>query len=67
MLSMEEIEKSREAARLERQRNEDAEAAIRHRLSMAQRWFGYYNKSKDPQKKFKLIDQYNFLAQQRQR
>ena len=46
---------------------DDGEAFIRHKQEMARRWFKYYRKEKDQQKKFKLIDQYNFLAQSRQR
>ena len=49
------------------QEQDDKEAFIRHKQAMAKRWFGYYRKCKDSQKKFKLIDQYNYLAQQRGR
>lgn len=44
---------------------DDREAFIRHKQEMARRWFGYYKKCKDQQKKLKLIDQYNYLAKQR--
>ena len=44
---------------------DDREAFIRHKQEMARRWFGYYRKCKDKQKKFKLIDQYNYLARRR--
>lgn len=46
---------------------DDKEAFIRHKEAMARRWFGYYRKCKDPQKKLKLIDQYNFVATMKQR
>lgn len=42
---------------------DDREAFIRHKQAMAQRWFGYYRKSKG--NKIRLIDQYNYLARQR--
>ena len=47
---------------------DDREAEQRHRASMAKRWFfGYYRKCKDPEKKLRLIDQYNRLAKPRER
>lgn len=46
---------------------DDKEAEARHRASMAKRWFGYYRKCSDQQKKFKLIDQYNSLAKPKER
>ena len=46
---------------------DDREAFIRRKQALAKRWFGYYKKCKDQQKKVKLIDQYNYLAQQRGR
>ena len=49
------------------QQQDDREAEERHRVSMAQRWFGYYRKCTDQQKKFKLIDQYNSLAKPKER
>lgn len=45
----------------------DHEAYIRHKRSMAMRWFKYYHKCNDEKKKMKLIDQYNFLARERSR
>ena len=45
----------------------DKEAFIRHKQAMAKRWFGYYRKCQDQKKKMSLIDQYNKIAQQRQR
>lgn len=45
----------------------DHEAYIRHKRSMAMRWFRYYRKSKDEKKKMKLIDQYNKIAMMKQR
>ena len=45
----------------------DEETRIRHKQAMAQKWFRYYRACKDPQKKMSLIDQYNKIAQQRQR
>lgn len=44
---------------------DDKEAFDRHKEAIRKRWFGYYKKCKDQQKKFKLIDQYNYLARQR--
>lgn len=46
---------------------DDKEAEKRHRASMAHRWFGYYRKCTDQQKKFKLIDEYNSLAKPKER
>lgn len=46
---------------------DDKEAFIRHKKALAKRWFGYYRKCKYHDKKIKLVDQYNFLAQSRQR
>jgi len=46
---------------------DDKEAEQRHRASMAKRWFGYYKKCKDQKRKFKLIDEYNWLATTRER
>lgn len=46
---------------------DDKEAEQRHRASMAKRWFGYYRKCKDQQKKFKLIDEYNSLAKPKEK
>jgi len=45
----------------------DKETACRRKEALTRKWFGYYRKCKDPEKKFKLIDQYNFLAQSRGR
>ena len=42
---------------------DDREAFIRHKQSMAKRWFGYYKKSN--QKKLRLIYQYNKIATMR--
>ena len=46
---------------------DEKEAEERHRASMAKRWFGYYKRCADQQKKFKLIDQYNSLAKPKER
>lgn len=46
---------------------DDKEAEQRHRASMAKRWFGYYRKCGNQEKKNKLIDQYNSLAKPRER
>lgn len=46
---------------------DDREAFIRRKQALAKRWFGYYRKCKDPQKKLKLIDQYNLVATMQQR
>lgn len=45
----------------------DYDAWFEHKKRMAMRWFGYYKKCKDKQKKLRLINQYNHLAQQRGR
>lgn len=45
----------------------DKETKIRYKQAMAQKWFKYYRACKDPKKKIALIDQYNKIAQQRQR
>lgn len=49
------------------QQQDDREAFERHKQAMAQRWFGFYRKCKDQKKKIALLDQYNKIAQQRQR
>lgn len=49
------------------QEQDDKESFERHKQAMTKRWFGYYKKSKDRQKKLKLIDQYNFIATMKQR
>jgi len=46
---------------------DDREAFIRHKQAMARRWFEYYKRCQDQKKKFRLIDQYNALAQTRER
>ena len=46
---------------------DDKASFERHKEAMRKRWFEYYKRCKDQQKKFKLIDQYNFLAQSKQR
>ena len=46
---------------------DDREAFIRHKQELARRWFGYYKKCKDQKKKMSLVDQYNYLAHQRER
>ena len=46
---------------------DDKAAEERHRLSQAKRWFGYYRKCTDQQKKLQLIDQYNSLAKPKER
>lgn len=43
------------------------EASERHTRSVALRWFGYYKKSNDPNKRFDIIRQYNMIATMRQR
>ncbi len=49
------------------QQQDDKEAFERHKQAMAQKWFKYYRACKDPQKKMSLIDQYNRIAQMKQR
>ena len=44
---------------------DDREAFIRHKQAMAKLWFEYYKKCHNQQKKMALIDQYNYLARQR--
>jgi len=46
---------------------DEREAEERHRLSQAKRWFGYYRKCTDQNKKLALIDQYNSLAKPKER
>ena len=48
-----------------RQANIDHEAFLRRKQALAHRWFGYYRKCKDQQKKMLLIDQYNRIAKSR--
>lgn len=45
----------------------DRETFKRRKDALAHRWFGYYRKCKSQEKKFKLIDQYNWLATSRER
>lgn len=50
-----------------REKSIDKEAFIRRKQALVKRWFGYYNKCKDQQKRLNLIDQYNFIATMKQR
>ena len=43
------------------------EAKERHQRALALRWFGYYKKSNDPNKRFNIMKQYNQIATMRQR
>lgn len=43
------------------------DAAKRHQKALALRWFGYYKKSTDPNKRFDILRQYNKIASIRQR
>lgn len=43
------------------------EAIQRRRKALAMRWFGYYKKSNDPNKRFDILRQYNKIATMRQR
>lgn len=43
------------------------EAKQRHQKAMAMRWFKYYQKAKDPNKRFDIARQYNMIASMRQR
>ena len=45
----------------------DSETYLRRKLALAHKWFEYYKKCKDQNKKMKLIDSYNLLAKSRQR
>ena len=41
------------------------EAIQRRRKALAMRWFGYYKKSNDPNKRLDIIRQYNAIASMR--
>lgn len=43
------------------------EAKQRRQKALAMRWFGYYKKSKDPNKRFEILRQYNHIARIRQK
>jgi hypothetical protein len=43
------------------------EAIQRRRKALAMRWFGYYKKATDPNKRFDILRQYNNIATMRQR
>ena len=43
----------------------DHEEYLRYKRNLARRWFAYYKKCQDQQKKMKLIKQYNLLAHER--
>lgn len=43
------------------------EAKQRHKKALAMRWFGYYKKSNDPNKRFDILRQYNKIATMRER
>lgn len=43
----------------------DRETFIRRKQALALRWFGYYRKCKDQNKKFDLLRQYNRVARMR--
>ena len=43
------------------------EAIERRRRALAMRWFGYYKKSNDPNKRFDIMRQYNAIASMRSR
>lgn len=43
------------------------EAKERHQRALALRWFGYYKKSNDPNKRFNILRQYNKIATMRER
>ncbi len=43
------------------------EAKQRHQKALAMRWFGYYKKSNDPNKRFDILRQYNKIATMRER
>lgn len=45
----------------------DMDTFIRRKQALAKRWFGYYRKCTDQNKKFNLIDQYNSLAKPKER
>lgn len=50
-----------------REKNISREAFIRHKQSVAMRWFKYYKMCKDPKKKMELARQYNLAATIQQR
>ena len=43
------------------------EAKARRQKALAMRWFKYYQKAKDPNKRFDIARQYNMIATMRQR
>ena len=43
------------------------EAKARHQKALSMRWFGYYKKSNDPNKRFNILQQYNRIATMKQR
>lgn len=43
------------------------EAIKRRQNALAMRWFGYYKKSNDPNKRFEIMRQYNAIASMRSR
>ena len=43
------------------------EAIKRRQNALAMRWFGYYKKSNDPNKRFDIMRQYNAIASMRSR
>lgn len=43
------------------------EAKERHQRALALRWFGYYKKANDPNKRFNILRQYNEIATMRER
>ena len=50
-----------------RESNIPPEAIERRRKALAMRWFGYYKKSNDPNKRFDIMRQYNAIASMRSR
>lgn len=43
------------------------DAIARRKRALAMRWFGYYKKSNDPNKRFEIMRQYNAIASMRSR
>ena len=54
-----------EAEAQARESDIDKETYLRRKQALALRWFGYYRKCKDQNKKFDLLRQYNRVARVR--
>ena len=45
-----------------RESSTDSETYLRRKLALAHRWFEYYKREKNPEKKSKLVSQYNRIG-----